>query len=440
MADERQEFSFSQNDLGILSTEEVDPISIGENFLNSNPDDLKFVGRELEEKKKKEKEELDRKKQEKEKGKETKEVKEVIVPSREIGEDDLLDNIDKEDDDDIEETPPANKKVKTAGQKLADDKEERVVETQEGKEEEEANVYSTIAQEMLNHGIFTPETDDQGNELELDIDTPEKLLAKFEQDSRKRVADVIDKFLARYGDDYKDMFDNVFVKGVSPAEYLGRYTKIENLSKLDLTNEDNQERVVRELYRTEGRSSEYIEKRILQHKNYSDLADEATEAQRILIDREKKANEDSANQKQAEITRRQQIRNDYVTSVNKIITEKLKTKDFDGIPIDRKFAEQTFSYITQDKFQSGNQLLTEFDKDILDLARPENHELKVKVAMLLQMAKEDPQLTKLAKRAVTKETNQLFQGLNKKGLREKNNGKENQEKKEGQPQSWFATQ
>lgn len=437
---ERDDFSFNTGNLGIMSTEELDPIAMGESFLGSDPEDLKFIGLEKEEeakkaKEKKEKEEKEEKeKQSSKDNKEKKEVKEVIVPPKEVDEEDLYSSL---------EGKGKNKEKEEGDEEVSDDKEVKT--TTSGEDELEENPYQVIANEMLNQGIFVPDQDEEGNESDLEITTPEQLLQRFQLEARREAAEVVDKFLARHGEDYKDMFEAVFVKGVPPVEYLGRYTRIENLKELDLTDEGNQERIVRELYKQDGRSSDYIEKQITKHKNYSDLADEATEAQRILIEREQKANETSAANKQAEIARRQDIRNQYLSNVGKILTDKLKAKEFDSIPVDKKFADQTYKYITQERYNipSTGQVLTEFDKDVLDLARPENHELKVKIAMLLQLAKEDPQLGKLAKKAVSKESNELFQGLGKQALRTKStttSTKKTTQEKEEEPKSWFVAQ
>lgn len=416
---ERENFSFNTGELGIISTEEL--VEAGENFLNSDPNDIKFVGNKKTKNEDDEEEETEEEKPPlKEKKKIQPKVKEVKTQPKEVK--DILSIMEGEEDDE-EETededatkPPLTKKKD--GQKAPEKKEEDT--TEEEGEDEEESPYTIIAKELLTHGVFIPQVDEAGNEIEIDINTPQELLARFQLDSRKAAGATIDRYLSRFGDDYVDMFTNVFEKGVPPQEYLSRYTKIENLKELDLTSEDNQERVVRELYRAEGRSAEYIDKKMLQHKNYNDLADEATEAQKVLIQREATAIEQAAAAKQAEIQRKQQIRNEYVSSMNRIISEKMKAKEFDGIPVDPKFAERIYGYITQIKFQTKDkEELTEFDKDIIDLARPENHELKVKIAMLLQLAKEDPKLTKLAKKAVSKESNDLFKGLQKQGLKTK---------------------
>lgn len=416
MADERQEFSFTAGNFGSVSTEDL--IEAGENFLNASPEEVIPVKKETPPK-------AEKKEEENKSGKP--EVKEVIVPKNEVDEEDIYSAMEGKIDEDSDTELP----------KKGETKKEDSQTTPEGNEEQ-ANIFTSIAKELVTQGIFSPDLDEEGNTIDPVIDTPEDFLERFQVETKKQAADVIDRFLERFGDDYKEMFENVFVRGIPPVEYLNRFAKIEGINNLDITTEDNQERVVRELYRSEGRSAEYIEKRITQLKNYSDLPDEATEAKRILVDREKKANDDAAASKQAEIVRKQQIRNDYLSSVHGILQDKLKNKEFDGIPVDKKLADDTFAYITQEKYQtSDKQLLTEFDKDLLDLNRPDKHDLKVKMAILLQMAKADPQLTKLAKRAVSKESNKLFQGLQKTANKTGSKTTNKEDIQENQPTSWF---
>jgi hypothetical protein len=422
MADDREQFSFSVGNFGIMSTEEI---QAGEAFLSSDPEDVKIVppkketvedGKETQIKKVVKKQPLKKVEDEEDETEEKEEHKE-------IGDKDLFAVLEEEGEkeEEEEEFPQTKKKTPTPSPEGAEEPEP----------ETEENMFNTIAQELVSHGIFTLEEDEES----IEIESPEDFLQRFQYEARKQASVVIDKYLSRFGDNYRDMFENIFVKGVNPVDYLNRYTKVEGIQSLDITDEGNQERIVRELYRSEGRSAEYIEKRINQLKNYNDLLDEATEAQKVLIAKEQKEIDDAAAKKQQEITRRQQIRNEYLNNVGRILNDKIKTKDFDGIPVDRKFAENIYGYITQERFQlPDGELLTPFDKDILDLKRPENHELKVKVAMLLQLLKEDPQLTKLAKKAVSKESNKLFENLKKTAMK---TGKKTEIEEEPKTRSWF---
>lgn len=426
MAD-REQFSFSVDNFGIMSTQEI---QAGESFLNSDPEDVKLIppkkepSEEIKEPQKKAVKKLPPKKVEEDE--EETEDDDVQKPSKELEDKALFDVLEEEGDkEDEDEEPLPQKKAKES-------------DTPKGPEgpagEEDENVFNTIAQELVTHGIFNLE---EGEE-DIEIQSPEDLLERFQYESRKQASIVIDKYLSRFGDNYKDMFENVFVKGINPVDYLSRYTKVEGIQGLDLTDEGNQEKIVRELYRSEGRSAEYIDKRVTQLKNYNDLLDEATEAQKILVTKEQKEIDDAAARKQQELIRKQEIRNEYVNNIGRILSDKIKTKDFDGIPVDKKFAEGIYGYMTNERFQTPDgELLTTFDKDWLDLKRPENHETRVKVAMLLQLLKEDPQLTKLAKKAVSKESNELFKGLKKNAMK---TGRKAETEEEPKVKSWFQPQ
>lgn len=453
MAD-RQDFSLNLGELNIVSTDEL--IEAGENFLNSDPNQITPVKR----KKVREEEEEEEQPEEGDeevvdtKGKpakkqDKKQIKTVEQQNRELSADNLFDTLsgeENEDDDDEDEEEEevltvTKKNKKPTNQKPVEEPEEEEQQNDTGEEEQnqaqKTNVYNAIAQELATHGIFTP---DEGEEDGIPVETPEELLERFQLEARKQAGQVIDKFIERFGDDYKDMFTNVFVNGVPPADYLARYTKIDNINNLDIADESNQEKVVRELYRTEGRSSEYIEKRVGQLKSYGDLADEAEEAKRILMDREMKGIEEAGRRKQEELQRKNAIKAQYFQNVEEVLNEKLKAKDFDGIPIDKRFADQTFGYLTRDKYKTPDgQLLTEFDRDILDLNRPDKHELKVKVAMLMQLLKEDPTLSRLSKKAVSKKTSELFSGLKKAASNSDNQAEKKKPGDKSQVTSWFKS-
>jgi hypothetical protein len=433
---ERQEFTLSAGELGILSTEEI---VAGENFLNSDPDDITLASKKKPTKKKIEEEEEDdvdevEDSDEKIAPKKEKKVKEVISESKELSEEEMFGSLTDEEQEEEEEEEILEKKPKKVNAQKEPPKKQETEEsekTTEEEEEDDTSVYATIAKELVTHGVLTLDEDEE----EIDVQTPEQLLERFQYEGQKQATAVINKFLGRFGEQYREMFDSVFVKGVDPLDYLNRYAKIEAVKNLDLTDEGNQERVVRELYRSEGRSAEYIEKKLIQLKNYNDLAEEATEAQRILVQREEQANKEAELQKEQEIKRKAMIRNEYVNNVSRILNDKIRSREFDGIPVDKNFAERTYAYLTEERYETrDHQLLTEFDKDILELNRPENHELKIKVAMLMQLLREDPTLSKLARKAVSKESNELFKGLKRTAMKSAE-----QPKKNSEPKSWFQS-
>lgn len=430
---ERQERPLNLGELSITSTEEMESIEAGENFLNSEPEDISLVKKKSKDKDKKQ-----------DPPKDKKEIKEVVEEPNEVDEDSFFsafasqEDEDEDSDDEEEEAEepvkPEPKQKKTTGQKIQEQAVEPIKENEEAEPQEDSNVFTVVAKQLFDHGILTFDEGEDESVIE-SITKGEDLLGRFQNEGIKQARFTIDKFIGRFGEDYQRMFENVFIHGVHPSDYLARHNKIEDVSSIDIEDEANQERVVRELLRSEGRSPEYVDKALSRMKQYGDLSDEAKEAQRILIEKEEAAIEQDRVAKANENNRKAQIRSEYLENVNQILSERVKAREFDGIPVDRKFAEQTFNYITREKYQtSAGQLLTEFDKDILDLNRPDKHDQKVKIAMLLQLMKIDPTLSRIAKKAVSKESNRLFEGLQKTAMKTKSSS---ETKKSDEPVSWF---
>jgi len=377
--------NFSVSTPGTVTTEEL------KSFLDTDPSEVTEIQEEPDPKVPKDKASED--------GVDPKKKPEAQVKPDSFKPEDLY-SLNKEDEEEaVEEDPILKKKVPEKATNSEDTE----------------STYSTLSKDLLNLGVFTSDEDSEGNEVVPTIESAEDFLKQFQSEIRKQTGSSIQKFLEQFGPEYSEMFDAVFVNGVPPYEYISRQAKIENIQAFDITSEDNQEKIVRQWYLSEGRTPEAIESKIQKLKNYGDLEEEAKEAQGVLATKEQKDLDSLAQQKQQEIQKKQRMKSEYVSNVNRILSEKLTSKDFDGIPVDKRFAEQTRNYLTRDVYQTPDkQLLTEFDKDILDLNKPENNQNKVKIAMILQMLKSDPTLSKLSKRAVSKETNKLFSEVERK--------------------------
>lgn len=417
---DREPINFGNLDLGIVTTEELDQTALS-NFLND----------------KEEPEELDDKgKTSTQKKEEGQTQKKVIPPKKK--------EPAKEEEEEEGEKKPTPEEV--INKFLGDDGEKNESEEgeqQEGQENEEgedneskekANPFPGFAKELVQIGILTL---DEG-ETELEIETGEELAERFDYEKRKGASQVIEAFVSRYGPEYEEMFQSVFMKGVDPIEYLNRYAKISDLKGLDLTDELNQERIVREKMRLEGATSEEIGKYIETRRNYNELEEEATRAHRFLVKKEEETQ--AAEIKKAEQARLQkaQEKQQFVQSVQKILHDKVSKKEFDGIPVDMKFAQEIAAYVARDKYKVGaDQFISEFDKELLDLHKPQNYELKVKMAMLLKMVKSDPTLSKIQKRAVTKESNELFQSVKSSLGKSKEENKNKKQETSTSSGKWF---
>jgi hypothetical protein len=95
--------------------------------------------------------------------------------------------------------------------------------------------------------------------------------------------------------------------------------------------------------------------------------------------------------------------------VQTILQDKVKAKEFDGIPINPKLATELQDFLLVDKWKTpSGETLTDFDRAILDLKKPENHSQKVKIGLLLKMLEKDPTLSTIQRTGVTKKSNELF--------------------------------
>lgn len=401
-------FNFGE-DFGITSTNVLSSDEL-DNFLGSDPDAVEKIEENKEGDKSPAKTNPIVKK---DKSSEEENKEEVKEPSEEEV---LNEVLGSEEEEKIKEVQEKNKPK------------EEVPKEDEDPKEEEINTFTALSKELADLGVFTP--DEEGSDP---ISTPQQFLEKFNNEIQKKGINWVEDFLGNFGDDRKELFNAIYLNGVDPQEYLSQFVKIEDLSNLNLDIVSNQERVIRDYYRSVGWEQSRIEAKVERLKSIDGLDEEAKEKHEILIAQE---SQDLARQEEdakLRVQNKQRIEQEYNTNVHRILTDKIKAKDFDGIPVTQEFAKQTSSFLTQNKYKLPNgELLTEFDKELLDLRRPENHEKKVKLAMLLQIMKTDPTLSKLKKTAVSQESNELFRTLQR-DKKEKN-------KKGGDTQavtSWF---
>ena len=271
--------------------------------------------------------------------------------------------------------------------------------------EDTDDTYSTLAKDFLRLGVFSPNSDDETEE-NIAVNSPEEFLERARSEQKKGAVSILENFLGQFGDDYRKAFDAIFVNGVDPKEYLNTFSRIESVKGLDLTDEGNQKRVLREYYKGLKWDDTKIENKIEKLKDYGELEEEAKSYHEVILNRETENADNLINKKNQESEAKKTNDAQIIQSYQRILQEKLKTKEIDGIPLNEKEAQEILAYMANKpyKLESG-ELLSEFDKDIMDLNRPENHEQKIKLALLL---KKKLDLSAVKKTAVSKKTDELF--------------------------------
>lgn len=288
------------------------------------------------------------------------------------------------------------------------EEDEEKKDTPEGEEpkEDETNQFAILSKELYKIGIFAPDVNEEGEEITHTASTPEEFKKLFEYQQQTGMYAMLDNHLGRFGQDRLELFDAIFTKGVDPKEYLPVYNEIESFKELSLDTETAQERVVRESLKRSGLSDASIEKQVQKLKDISELQNTAEELKVVLISQDEKALKDQEEQAEAKTKAEAAKDVQYKASIAKILTEKIKTKEFDGIPVTQEVGQKAFEFLYNKKWQGKDgKKFTDFDKFILELDKPENHALKVKVGLLAQ---QNFDLTKVQKKAVSKESSELF--------------------------------
>jgi len=309
---------------------------------------------------------------------------------------DVLKNFLGDDDDEEEEDDNVAAPAKAEAKAEESDEDDDVAESP----------FVSLSKDLFKLGVFTK--DDEEDDVV--IETPEQFLEKFNSEKKKGAIEIVDNFIGQFGEDYQKAFDAIFVKGVDPKDYFGVYNNVVNFAELDLSNEDNQVRVIKQALADQGFDSDDITTEVERLRNYGDLETVASKHHKVLVKKEAAKLQQMEQQAEQQLQQKAMIRNQYIQNVQSVLQDKLKTKEFDGIPLNPKLASELQDFLLVDKYKTpSGETLTDFDKTILELKRPENHALKVKVGLLLKILEKDPTLSTIQRTGVTKKSTQLFE-------------------------------
>lgn len=327
-----------------------------------------------------------------------------------------------EDDQEDEDETPAPKKDKAAD--TSDDDEA------DDSDNAASTKFEALANDLFNLGVFTKEDGDE----EEPINSPEEFLERFQAEKKKGAIEVVNNFIGQFGEDYQQAFDAIFVKGVDPKEYFGTFNNIASFADMDLTQENNQIAVLKQALNDQGFDQEDIETEVERLKNYGDLETVAAKHHKVLVKKEAQKLSQLEQKAEVELQQKAAVRNQYIQNVQTILGEKLKAKEFDGIPLNPKLAGELQDFLLVDKYKTNSgETLTDFDRTILELKRPENHATKVKLGLLLKILEKDPTLSTIQKSGVTKKSNELFGQVARQVEKSATKGN----KSSGASNSWF---
>jgi hypothetical protein len=303
---------------------------------------------------------------------------------------------DDEEDDDEDDSPAPTPKAKAPADTEDDNETEG---------DEPSSPFTSLSRDLFKLGVFTNDEDDE----EVNISTPEEFLERFQAEKKKGAIEVVNNFIGQFGEDYQQAFDAIFVKGVDPKEYFGTYNNIKSFAEMDLADESNQVAVIKQALSDQGFDPEDVTTEVERLKNYGDLETVATKHHKVLVKKEAAKLQQMEQENERRLQQQAAVKQQYYQNVQSVLQEKLKTKEFDGIPLNPKLAGELQDFLLVDKYKTASgETLTDFDRTILELKRPENHATKVKIGLLLKILEKDPTLSTIQKTGITKKSNELF--------------------------------
>jgi len=278
---------------------------------------------------------------------------------------------------------------------------------------------TAFGNELYQLGILTADDDN----TPAPINTSGELIERLTHEKQKGAVELLENILSNFGPEYRTAFDAIYLNGVHPREYFHQAEKVTSLEGIDLSIVENQKQVVRTHLRSLGWDETKIAAKIEKLENYQDLEEEARDLIVPLVANEKKALDQKVKERQQELSRKASMDQEHQQSVGRIIKEKMKLKEFDGIPFDEKTARTVGGYMLEKKWQLGDSQISDFEKEILDLSRPENRELQIKIALIMHLLKVDPTLSRLQRKAVSNEADKIFSFLQREETTSKKQGR-----------------
>ena len=264
---------------------------------------------------------------------------------------------------------------------------------------EQTNSTIAAAQLLMDKGIVDYELE-EGEEL--DEDTALELLEEgFESGVENRISELLGglpnelQALNKYVLNGGDMNDFL-----SKMNTMGASTGI--TATLDISNEKNQELVVRQMYEDEGMDDDFIDTQLESLKDTGKLGAFARKRFEKWKEQDNKVSQQAAQQQELQAKAQREKARQYYSSLKTAVTG-----EFEGIKLSAKDKNEIPGFMTDRNIKLSNgAVVTPFNQNLMEVLQ--NETASIQLAKLLRDRKKDgtfdfSQLEKVATTKVTKE-------------------------------------
>lgn len=319
---------------------------------------------------------------------------------------------DEEEEDDLP-NPPAPK----APEPVEEEEEEEEEVDLEGDDDEEENYFEIFGKGLAKAGMLDVADDE-------DIEWNEQtFLAKMSETIEDRAWNQLEEMAVEtYGEAGVQMIEDIFINKVPVQEYLQRFANEQIVENVDLSVEENQERVFRLYLAKTGMDEDEIQDQLNYARDNDRLEAYSQKYHVKLIEKMQQERAALAQESEARVQAMRQKEEEREQLYADVLDGAIASGSIEGYPINEQAASELFDFVLSKPHVLPNgQRISDFEYKLAKM-RQEDPSKFLAVAKLVQS---DLDLTPVKRKAVTEETNTLFNDLKTKSKKSTKAAKSN---------------
>lgn len=308
------------------------------------------------------------------------------------------------EDDDDSPAPIDPPKPPTPTPSEEEEEEEEEIDLEGDDEDNETeNYFEVFGKGLVKAGMLNLE---EGEEIEWNEQT---FLAKMNETIEDRAWNQLEELATEtYGEAGVQMIEDIFINKVPVQEYLQMFSNEQVVENVDLSVEGNQERVFRLYLAKTGMDDDEIEDQLNYARDNDRLEAYAQKYQVKLVEKMQQERAVLAQQSEARVQAMRQKEEEREQLYAEVLDGAIASGSIEGYPISKQSATELFDFVLSKPHVLPNgQRISEFEYKLAKM-RQEDPSKFLAVAKLVQS---NLDLTPVKRKAVTEETNSLFNDL-----------------------------
>jgi hypothetical protein len=320
----------------------------------------------------------------------------------------------EDEDEDNPPTPPTP--PKTPAPAPAEEEEEEI-DLEDDNEDEEENYFEVFGKGLAKAGMLNVE---EGEEIEW---TEQTFLDKMNETIEDRAWNQLEQLATEtYGEAGVQMIEDIFINKVPVQEYLQMFSNEQIVENVDLSIEANQERVFRLYLAKTGMDEDEIQDQLNYARDNDRLEAYSQKYHGKLVEKMQQERATLAQESEARVQAMRQKEEEREQLYADVLDGAIASGAIEGYPINEQSASELFDFVLSKPHVLPNgQRISEFEYKLAKM-RQEDPSKFLAVAKLVQS---DLDLTPVKRKAVTDETNSLFNDLKTKSKKSTKPSKSN---------------